>query len=200
MLRGKVKVTSTSNFASDIVKLKKRHEGLGKVRVWIGIPEGEPRADANITQAQLLYILSHGVRRKSMRDEMQPQLDSGIPYSKAYQLWLHEHGSPLWKIPPRPVLEPAIENAKAAIAKHLKLASQLHMAGKDPTPELHKAGQVGADAAKAWFVDPRNNWPPNAPETIKQKIKEHSIGTDTHPMIDTGSMRNAITYVVTTHD
>ena len=169
--------------------IKKRLEALSKMDVFVGIPQGEVHPDSNITNAQLLYIQEHGVREKSMRDEMQPQLDAGTPYSKAYQLWLHEHGSPLWAIPPRPVLEPAIASVKGKIAKQFQKAHLAALEGKDFMPFLNAAGKIGRDAAYNWFTDPRNNWPANAPGTIKQK------GSD-RPLIDTGEMRRAITWVV----
>ena len=97
------------------------------------------------------------------------------------------------KIPPRPVLEPAINapDNKANIAAELKLAAQGVLEGRpaDATQHLSKAGQVGSNAAKRWFTDPRNGWPANAPSTIKAK------GSD-RPMIDTGELRRAITHVV----
>jgi hypothetical protein len=169
--------------------LKKRLEALSKMDVLVGIPAGEPHDNTTLTDAQLLYIQEHGVRRKSMREEMQPQLDAGTPYSKAYQLYLHEHGSPLWSIPPRPVLEPAIASVKPKISEQFQKAYQAALDGKDYLPYLNAAGMIGRDAAYNWFVDPRNNWPPNAPSTIKEKGSER-------PLIDTGEMRRAITWVV----
>ena len=61
-----------------------RVEKLKKRRLMVGIPEKKSaRENEPINNAQLLYILSHGVRRKSMRDEMQPHIDSGMKYSAA---------------------------------------------------------------------------------------------------------------------
>ena len=40
-----------------------------------------------------------------------------------------------------------------------------------------------------WFENPQNGWPPNSPRTIRRK------GSD-QPLVDTGEMRKAITYVV----
>lgn len=170
-------------------EIKKRLDELSKLDVFVGIPQGEVRPDADITEAQLLYIQEHGVRKKEMRDDMQADLDQGVPYSRAHQLYIHEHGSPLWQIPPRPVLEPAIASVKPQIAKWFQKATQAALEGRDPRPYLEAAGKTGRDAAYNWFVNPNNNWPPNAPSTIRQK------GSDM-PLIDTGEMRESIVWVV----
>jgi hypothetical protein len=54
---------------------------------------------------------------------------------------------------------------------------------------LNRAGQVAENAARNWFVNPKNGWAPNAPSTIRRK------GSD-KPGIDTGEMRKALTHLV----
>ena len=167
---------------------------LAKKRVLVGVPaetSTRPNTGEKINNAELLYILSHGVRKKAMRDEMQQNIDSGMKYSAAHSLYIQEHGSPLWQIPPRPVLEPAIEDKKAPIAKQLREAAKAAIDGNLQGAEnrLHMAGMVAENAAKGWFEDPKNGWPPNSPKTIARK------GSDS-PMIDTGEMRKAITHVI----
>jgi hypothetical protein len=194
MFNAFAKVTSGTD-KSD--KVKQLLSGLAKKQVYVGIPQGADNARAagtgntsNITNAELLYIHTHGIRMQEMRAEMNPKVESGeMTYSKAFQLWLHTHGSPLWQSPPRPVIEPAIEHDKEAIARQLKKVAQAVLNGEDPTPELQKAGMLGQNVARAWFTNPANNWAPNSPATIREK------GSD-NPLIDTGELRKAITYVV----
>ena len=50
-------------------------------------------------------------------------------------------------------------------------------------------GIAAQNYCRDWFTDPRNGWPPNSPITIARK-------KSARPMIDTGTMRKAITYVV----
>lgn len=161
--------------------------------VLVGIPAEKATREKSkdINNAELLYIHTHGVRTPAMRQEMQQNMDKGMTYSKAHQLYIREHGSPAMAIPPRPVLEPSIQANKEAIGKWLGKAGQEALAGKPDKSraDLEKAGMRAANGARAWFKDPRNNWPPNSPRTIKQK------GSD-KPLIDTGEMRKAITYVV----
>ena len=168
---------------------------LAKKEVLVGIPAEHssrqgPEND-KINNAELLYIQSHGVRKAEMRAEMQQHLDAGKKYSEAHSLYIQSHGSPLWHVPPRPVLEPSIEANKGPIAKQLQGAALAAMDGNPQEVDnaLHKAGMVAENAAKAWFENPQNGWPPNSPRTIAQK------GSDS-PLIDTGEMRKAITYVV----
>ncbi|MGP1365885.1 MAG: hypothetical protein ACTTKW_01000 [Schwartzia sp. (in: firmicutes)] len=185
-----------------IVRVKKRGQFLGRTfgritplinaRVYVGVPaENAPREGDTINNAELLYIQTHGVRDMAMRDDMAADLASGMKYSAAHSLYVKEHGSPLWHIPPRPVLEPAIKERRKAIAKQLKAASVDALCGKKGEALAHfsRAGQIGANAARRWFHSQNNQWPPNAVSTVKRK------GSNA-PLIDTGAMRQAITYVV----
>lgn len=161
--------------------------------VLVGIPAEKATREKSkdINNAELLYIHTHGVRTPAMRQEMQQNMDKGMTYSKAHQLYIKEHGSPAMAIPPRPVLEPSIQANKDPIGKSLKAAGKAALQGDTLglDANLNRAGMRAQNAARAWFKDPRNNWPPNSPRTIKQK------GSD-KPLIDTGEMRKAITYVV----
>ena len=127
----------------------------------------------------------------------------GIPQNKnsregekvgnAELLYILSHGSPVRGIPARPVIEPAIkaDGNRQPISEQLNLAVQAMLQGdvKGVERYLKLAGVVASNACKAWFLDSRNNWAPNKPATIKAK------GSD-KPLIDTGSLRKAITYVV----
>lgn len=187
-------------------EIKKILNKLARTQVYVGIPEGGERPEEQgepITNAQLLYIHTHGIRKKKMRDEMNPKVESGeMTYSAAYQMWIQAHGSPLWHAPPRPVIEPAIEHNKEAIAKQLQKATEAALNGEDPTPELHKAGLMGQNFARGWFTNPENGWPPNSPITINGSEPDEDGNKfikgkgSNKPLIDTGELRKSITYVV----
>lgn len=174
-------------------ELKRILDDLARKQVYVGIPEGSDNTrpgGGEITNSELLYIHTHGVRQKEMRDEMNPKVESGqMTYSKAYQLWLQTHGSPLWKSPPRPVIEPAITYHKDIIGKQMKKVAAVALNGQDPTQELQKAGQLGQNIARDWFTNPANGWPENSPITVDRK------GSD-RPLINTGELRKAIIWVV----
>jgi hypothetical protein len=117
----------------------------------------------------------------------------GEVINNASLLFIHTHGSPVQGIPARPVIEPAIraEGNRQAINAELKEAARAALNEHPVQAEQHltRAGMAGANAAKSWFTDARNNWAPNTPETIRRK------GSD-RPLIDTGALRRSITYVV----
>jgi hypothetical protein len=104
-------------------------------------------------------------------------------------LFIHSKGSPLAGIPPRPVIEPAIEDpeTKPLIAEALRRAAVAILMESYGSARwwLNTAGRIGRDAAKAWFFNPDNNWMPLA------------TGEERTPLIWTGQMRNAISYTVT---
>jgi hypothetical protein len=130
---------------------------------------------------------------KSMRREIKENTDAGMSYSEAHSLYIMSHGSPLYHIPPRPVIEPAITASgnKERLEEDLKKAGKAFLENdeQEAVRALHIAGMDAVNMIKLWFEDSRNNWPPLAESTIKAK------GSD-KPLQDTGKMRDAITYVV----
>lgn len=168
---------------------------LTQKEVLVGIPEkniSRRNTDVNeVNNAELLYIHTHGVRKKEMREEMQSNIDGGLKYSQAHKLYLQEHGSPLFRVPPRPVLEPAIEDKKEIIGKQIGKASLAALNNNEALldAELNKAGMLGMNAAKGWFENPKNGWPENSASTIKEK-------KSALPLVDTNQLRKSITYVV----
>ena len=173
--------------------LKRSLESLTRKEVYVGIPaENSSRpGDGSINNAELLYIHTHGVRRKAMRDEMDAMMDTGMTYSQAHKLYIREHGSPMLSIPPRPVLQPAIEDNKEHIGKLLAEAGNAILQGDavEGETKLNNVGDFAAARARAWFENPQNGWPPNSPRTIRQK------GSD-KPLINSAEMQKSITYVV----
>jgi hypothetical protein len=149
----------------------------------------------------------------------------GEKVNNAQLVYVHTHGSPLRNIPPRPIIEPAIEadDNKAQISKELGEAAKALLDGnpKAATKFLNQAGQTGADAAKNWFDDPRNNWAPLKQETIFRKMGKKrgkktlirnikAAGKDggfsveqymalsdaAQPLVDTAAMKQAMKYTV----
>jgi len=166
---------------------------LQKLEVYVGIPEASSaRKDSSeLSNAELAYMHTHGVRRPAMINEMQGDIESGDTYSKAYQMYIQVNGSPLWKSPPRPIIEPAIENSKDKLAEQLAIAGGMALDGdlQGAKAQLERVGMLGQNVVRAWFIDPSNGWPANSPATIAAK-------GSANPLIDTGELRKAITYVV----
>jgi len=185
MLNGFTNVTITKDLTSDIVNSLK---DLAKKTVCIGVPSEEDTQRDNISNAELMYIHTNGIRDVSMIREMQHDLDK-MPYSQAHELYVHEHGSPLWHSPPRPILEPAIDNSKDQVAELMKDVAKVALKGGNITPTLNEVGLQGQNIARDWFTNPSNHWEPNTKATIKKKCSER-------PLIDKGELRKSITYVI----
>lgn len=186
MIKGKVTVKISSDQTKALNMVLKE---LDKASVYVGIPEeNADRKDGGVNNAQLLMI--------------------------------HTKGSPVRGIPARPVLEPAIEaddNRLKISAGLLNAARQSFNGNKNGfITMLNNVGRLAQGICQRWFTDPRNGWPPNQAATVLAKIRkikgkrgekaaeeykrrlaagESMVGLDT-PLIDTGEMRQAITYIV----
>lgn len=186
MLSGFTDIAITKDLTKE---LKKSLEELSKKNICIGVPEEENIEREGITNAELMYVHTNGARDLSMRRAMQHDLDGGIPYSRAHELYVHENGSPLWSIPPRPILEPAIEHNKEQITELMKEVALKALDGSNITSVLESVGMQGQNIARDWFTNPENNWVANSKDTIKRK-------GSSNPLINTGELRKSITYVI----
>lgn len=175
-----------------IAGLFARLRGLQKRHIYVGIPQAaNSRKGEEIGNAYLLYIHTHGIRRRPMIEEMDQNMARGLKYSAAFSLYIQSHGSPLWHSPPRPVIEPALAANKVRIAAEFKKIYQATAAADGDGVEraITSTGFLAQNVCREWFYDPRNNWPANSPATIARKKSDK-------PLIDKGSLRKAITYVV----
>lgn len=172
-----------------------RIAGVERNNVLVGIPREKASRGSDLNNAEILYMHTHGIRKKAMRDAMRQEMKKDTPYSKAYDMYIMAHGSPLWHAPPRPVIEPAIKAHKAELAEFV--ADAVKAAGADDDRKLDRAlnrlGMAGQNFARSWFTDPRNGWAPNSPLTIALK-------GSSRPLIDTSTLRKSITYVVKRND
>ena len=113
--------------------------------------------------------------------------------NNAELLYIQTYGSPANNIPARPVLEPAIAQPEVAeqIAKHLEAGMRQAFVGgnaRGAEAEYSKAGMIAQSECRKYILD-SSHFVPNAPATIRMK-------GSSKPLIDTGSMMNAITYEV----
>lgn len=136
--------------------------------------------------------------------------------NNATLLLIHTNGSPLQNIPPRPLLEPALEanGNKERVEEDLKRVVDLILEGKKDQAirAMHITGMDGVNIIKSWFTDSRNNWPPDSIATVRAKFKKKYKSEKTRSkkmneylqgfaglnqvLVDTGELRNAITYVL----
>lgn len=153
-------------------KIKDALQFLKDTPVYVGVPENKT------------------VRRKEDGEK--------VAITNAELMFIHTNGSPRNNIPARPVIEPAIEDDKERISKMFKDAGQTMInQGKDAAiKKLKLIGMRAQNVCRAWFVNPKNNWPPNSPATIAAKRAKGA--TKPRPLIDTGQLRRSIIYFVET--
>jgi hypothetical protein len=135
----------------------------------------------------------------------------GLPESAGGQLHfilaIQEHGSPIMRIPSRPVIAPALarEETRSAMASAMKDAIASAWEGKDPREDLEAAGQAGADGIRA-YIDSHIP-PPNSPATVsggwiynraaKKAVYVKGKGFN-KPLFDTGALYDAFGYEIET--
>lgn len=114
--------------------------------------------------------------------------------SNADLLYIHENGAPEAGIPARPTLRPGVESVQKETERRLALAGQ---AALDARPQSARAqfeaiGMINASAVKNRINS--NTPPPLRPGTLAARRRRGVKRTNT--LVDTGQMRNAVTYVV----
>lgn len=138
--------------------------------------------------------------KKNLLDFSKLDLLVGVPQEKTERegnsesitnselMFIHTNGSPIRNIPKRPTIEPTIEENKERISEMFKKAVNQVLANRsDGRADLEKIGLWTVNKIKAKFGS--DELAPNAPSTIAQK-------GDNNPLIDTGQLRNSITYVI----
>ena len=134
----------------------------------------------------------------------------GLPESAGghlrFILAVQQHGSPLMRIPARPVIQSALakEETRRAMAEELRGALEAAWKGEDPAPSLEAAGQAGADGIRA-YIDSHIP-PPNSPVTVnggwiwnrkaRKGVYVRGKGSD-KPLFDTGTLYDAFGYEIT---
>ena len=185
---------SHNSFGGGAKAIMDRLQQISSQKVCVGVPaENDERNGTDLSNADLVYIHTHGVRPGPVRGEMQKDINKGKKYSVALQMYIHEHGSFAYQVPARPIIEPAIENSQKDIGELLGRAAKAATEGKDTQQALEDVGQEAQQDVQNWFTDPKNGWAANSPTTVKAK------GSD-KPLIDTGALRDAITFVIRGED
>ena len=141
-------------------------------------------------KAQILSMADR-IKSKKRKEYLLKAADKDV--TNAELLFIHTKGSKIKNIPPRPVIEPAIEaeGNKEAITNELNKSIKAMLDGNraEAIKRMQRTALAGQNAARKWFKDSRNNWKENAQSTIDRK------GSDS-PLIDTGALRNAIVGIV----
>lgn len=141
-----------------------------------------------LLKAKDAAVLVGITRDKAKRD---PKDGRSNDMNNAQLLRLHTYGSPKQNIPARPVLRPAIKAHNKELSTLMgRVVTAAKNADANATEKaLLTVGVAAKGYCQEWFVDPRNNWAPNAPATIRRK---HSDS----PLIDTGHLRQSIDFKI----
>jgi phage gpG-like protein len=116
------------------------------------------------------------------------------PINNAALAYIHNFGSPSGNIPARPFMEPGIKDNTDKIVPYLEAAAREAVLGNASgvTKNLTAAGITAATGIKMKIQT--GPFIPLKPSTIAQRQRRGRMGT--RPLIDTGQLRNAITFVV----
>lgn len=119
---------------------------------------------------------------------------SGDPATNALIGYVQEFGSPANNIPARPFLIPGVQDIQKPAADRLKVAAQRALRGdlSQAEKQLHAAGLMGQNSARAKI---NSNIQPKLSERTLAARRARGV-TRENTLIDTGQLRNAITYVI----
>lgn len=200
MISGKVDVQVTEVDKGDLKKVIDALLKLAEDEILVGIPEersARENAEENddITNAQLAYIHTNGVRAAGMKAETDKAVEEGTPYPLALQAYIKEHGSPAYRVPPRPFLEPGIEKHLDMVKGGMKAALLDVLNGGDGRTQRENLGGAIAGKVQEYFEED-NGWPPLSPKTIARRKKGPDGTASDVPLVDSGALRQSITYVI----
>lgn len=194
MIGGNVTVEVTETGEGDLKRILEALKKLSEDELLVGVSAdtaGSGRGE-DINNAELAFIHTNGVRSAGMKAETDKAVEEGTPYPLALQAYIKEHGSPAYRVPPRPFLEPGIEKHLDLVESGMKAALQDVLNGGDGKAQRERLGATMAAKVQAYFQED-NGWPPNAPSTIKKK-------GSAQPLVDTGALRQSITYIIRPKD
>ena len=146
-----------------------------------------------------------GARDKCLEYLRHHAVDVGLTSSASarsrFLLGIHTRGSPIMRIPPRPVVEPALNQAdlRAEMGEKLLASCEAALEGDLPVTKkgLEEAGKRGADGIRE-YID-GGIAPPNAPVTLSggwiyNRVAKKGVlvggKSGSTPLVDTGQLRD----------
>ena len=163
-----------------------------KDNVYVGYLEGPRHQDSKLTNAEIAYLNTMGVRPLKASREIK-ELQGNGNYTLALQAYIRSKGDPKFRIPPRPFIEPGINYGKAQIIKYLFDSVDKYLDGNEVEARKSKerVGQAAVNSIRKFVRDyPANGLAPNAPSTIAEKGEDH-------PLVGkTGELMRSLTYVI----
>lgn len=124
--------------------------------------------------------------------------------------YIHEFGSTVKNIPPRPFLVPGVDSQQEEISVELQNGLVKAIGGNHSqlATSFKRAGTIGRDAVKSFIK--AGNFEPLSDVTLRRrlakrrkkskKITLEQVRASTTPLIDTAEMLNSVTFVVRPRD
>ena len=152
-----------------------------------------------------------GKRIRALKKLKSMNVKVGLPASAGdrlrFILAVQEHGSPMMRIPSRPVIRPALAKpeTRSAMAEAMKDAVRAAWEGEDGAARaaMESAGQAGADGIRAYIDE--GIPPPNSLATVnggwiynraaKKGVYVPGKGFN-KPLLDTGALYDAFGYEI----
>ena len=139
------------------------------------------------------------------------QVDVGLTSSASgrsrFLMAIHEHGAPIMRIPPRPVIDPALsqQQAQDEMGEAMNAAMEAAMDGDASavTDALNQSGEAGVDAIHR-YID-AGVPPPNSPVTVSggwiyNRVAKKGVPVGgkgfNKPLYETGALYNDFDYEV----
>ena len=164
----------------------------------------------NLERAVRTEVLVGIPRATAMRE--------GDTISNAELAYINEHGDPSKRIPPRPFMEPGLARCRDKVRDVMAAGVQRLARFGSLRASARLVGIICQASIRGVFTD--NNWKPLSPLTIMARAqrtvskrkgfgeksdrqqqsmlaKELARRANDRPLIDTGALRQSITYVVT---
>lgn len=118
----------------------------------------------------------------------------GEPITNADLAYIHDNGAPGANIPPRPFMQPGIEEAKDKVVSQLGRAITGALNNR---PEVVDAALHGAGLqAQSSIKNKINEGPFEALKASTLAARQRRGVSRDKPLIDTGQLRNSISYVI----
>jgi hypothetical protein len=155
------------------------------------VDTGERRARAGIAELLKKDVLVGVPREKAGRRK--PKVNN------AMLAYIHDNGSPLAHIPPRPFMYPGIKNAQNDISRVLKQGASAALDGDTVTLDrsLHAAGLIAQTSIRKKIQE--GPFTPLKKGTVAARRRRHPGWAKDRlkqPLLDSGQMAGAITHVV----
>lgn len=116
------------------------------------------------------------------------------PISNAEIGYVMEFGLPEKNIPARPFLEPGVREATDKLGDTLQAGAMKTLSGDKQAADvaLNKAGLIAQNSVRSKINE--GPFVPLSPKTLAERKRRGRTGEK--PLIDTGQLRNSVTYVI----